>query len=95
MLRFEVYGFIVSNDSVWLVTVAFKFVPFQIGVAEAGTAIVAGLLGLRSADGVTLSLVRKARMAVWSLAGMGLLVRHGLTTRRILDDAELPAPPRA
>jgi Lysylphosphatidylglycerol synthase TM region len=74
-----------------LVTVAFKFVPFQVGVAEAGTAVVADMLSLGSAAGLTLSLVRKARMGVWSLIGMGLLVRHGLTTRGILEDDELKA----
>src|SRR5262249_3130676 len=77
-----------------LITVAFKFVPFQVGVAAAGTAVVADLLGLGSPAGLTLSLVRKARMAVWSLAGMGLLVGHALTTRRIMEDVELTKPPR-
>jgi hypothetical protein len=28
-------------------------------------------------------------MGVWALIGTGLLVRQGLTTRRILEEAEL------
>ena len=72
-----------------LITVAFKFVPFQVGVGEAGTGLITQVLGLGAAPGVTLSIVRKARMAVWSLAGTALLVRKGLTARRVLEDAEL------
>jgi hypothetical protein len=74
-----------------VITVAFKFVPFQVGVGEAGTGIVTDLLGLGAAPGVTLSIVRKARMGIWSLAGTVLLVRRGLTPRRVLADRELSA----
>jgi hypothetical protein len=72
-----------------LITVAFKFVPFQVGVGEAGTGLVTQLLGLGAAPGVTLSIVRKARMGIWSVIGTALLVRHGLSARRVLEDAEL------
>jgi hypothetical protein len=61
-----------------VITVAFKFVPFQVGVGEAGTGLVTDILGLGAAPGVTLSIVRKARMGIWSLAGTALLVRRGL-----------------
>ena len=72
-----------------VITVAFKFVPFQVGVGEAGTGLVTDLLGLGAAPGVTLSIVRKARMGIWSLAGTALLVRRGLTPRGVLADREL------
>jgi len=62
-----------------VITVAFKFVPFQVGVGEAGTGLVTDILGLGAAPGVTLSIVRKARMGIWSLVGAALLVRRGLT----------------
>lgn len=62
-----------------LITVAFKFVPFQVGVGEAGTGLVTQLLGLGAAPGVTVSIVRKARMGIWSLVGTALLVHRGLT----------------
>src|SRR5262249_31456139 len=74
-----------------LIIVAFKFVPFQVGVGEAGTAFFTEMLGLGSASGLTLAIVRKARMGVWSLVGTILLVRHGLSARRILTDVELTA----
>lgn len=69
-----------------LITVAFKFVPYQVGVGEAGTAVVTQVLGLGAAPGVTLSIVRKARMGIWSIIGTALLVRRGLTARRVLED---------
>jgi hypothetical protein len=72
-----------------LITVGFKFVPFQVGVGEAGTGLITEVLGLGAATGVTVSIVRKARMGIWSLIGTALLVRRGLTARRVLEDAEL------
>ena len=65
-----------------LLAAAFKAVPLRIGVDEAGTAAVAGLLGFGGATGVTLAIVRKARMLVWMTAGILLLVRRGLPARR-------------
>jgi hypothetical protein len=72
-----------------LITVAFKFVPFQVGVGEAGTGLVTRLLGLGGAPGVTVSIVRKARMGIWSLIGAALLVHRGLTPRQVLADPSL------
>jgi hypothetical protein len=72
-----------------VITVAFKFVPFQVGVGEAGTGLVTNILGLGVWPGVTLSIVRKARMGIWSLAGTALLIRRGLTPARVLADREL------
>jgi hypothetical protein len=78
-----------------LITVAFKFVPFQVGVGEAGTGIITQLLGLGAAPGVTVSIVRKARMGIWALVGTALLVRRGLTPRQVLADQSLaPESPR-
>jgi len=77
-----------------VITVAFKFVPFQVGVGEAGTGLVTDILGLGATPGVTLSIVRKARMGIWSLVGTAMLVRRGLTPRQVLADRELsPHPP--
>jgi hypothetical protein len=72
-----------------LITVAFKFVPFQVGVGEAGTGLITQLLGLQLEPGVTVSIVRKARMGIWSLVGMALLVHRGLTPRQVLADPAL------
>lgn len=66
-----------------LITVVFKFVPMQIGVAEGGLAIVTELLGMGSRPGVTFSLVRKVRIVVWAIVGVVLLVRRGITPRTL------------
>ena len=65
----------------------FRVVPMRIGVDEAGTAWFAELLGFGTAAGVTLALVRKARMLVWATAGFGLLVRRGLSVRTAIEAA--------
>ncbi len=75
-----------------LLAAAFKVVPLRIGVDEAGTAAVAGLLGFGGATGVTLAIVRKARMLVWMTAGVLLLVRRGLPGR---DDGARASNPTA
>ena len=59
-----------------LVTVVFKFVPYRLGVDEAGAAIVARALALDPAAGITLALVRKLRIVVWNAAGLAVLARH-------------------
>ena len=70
-----------------LLAAAFKVVPLRIGVDEAGTAAVAGLLGFGGTAGVTLAIVRKARMLVWMTAGVLLLARRGLPDRHDDDRA--------
>ena len=58
-----------------VITVAFKFIPFQLGVGEVGTGAVTAVLGMGPVSGGTLSIVRKARMGVWALVGGALLLR--------------------
>jgi hypothetical protein len=82
-----------------LITVAFKFLPFQVGVGEAGTGLVTQVLGLggpvaAAAVGVTVSIVRKARMGIWSLVGTALLVQRGLSPGALLADPSLTRPHR-
>lgn len=72
-----------------LITVVFKFVPLQVGVNEAGTAVATQMLGMGLHVGLTLAVVRKARVLFWMIAGTALLVRHGLSARRVLEDAQL------
>jgi hypothetical protein len=71
-----------------LITVVFKFVPMQVGVNEAGTALVTEMLGLGLQLGLTLAIVRKARIVFWMIVGAVLLVRHGLSARQVLDDVK-------
>jgi hypothetical protein len=60
-----------------IVLVGFTFVPLRLGVDEATTGFVARALQLGTATGVTLALVRKARMLCWSAVGVALLARRG------------------
>jgi hypothetical protein len=56
-----------------LIVVAFKFIPYRLGVDEAGSAVVARALSLDPALGVTLALVRRIRVLFWNAVGLGLL----------------------
>lgn len=58
------------------VTVAFKFVPYRLGIDEAGSGAVASVLGLPPMTGVTLALVRRIRIIVLNAIGLALLVKH-------------------
>ena len=70
------------------ITAAFKVVPMRIGIDEAGTAAFAELLSFGTTTGVTLALVRKARMLVWMAAGMILLVHRGISLQGTISEAE-------
>ena len=73
-----------------LIIVLFKFIPMQQPVVGgAATVLVARALGLRQDTSLALAIVRGGRMLFWQLAGTVLLVRHGMSTRRILQDREL------
>ena len=56
------------------VTVAFKFVPYRLGIDEMGSGAVAQVLGLSAATGVTLALVRRLRIIVLNAIGLVKLV---------------------
>lgn len=58
-----------------LIAVAFKFVPYRLGVDEAGTALVARALALDPTGGVTLALIRRLRILCWNALGLVLLAR--------------------
>jgi hypothetical protein len=53
------------------VTVAFKFVPYRLGIDEAGSGAVSQVLGLGPAMGVTLALIRRLRIIVLNAIGLG------------------------
>jgi hypothetical protein len=56
------------------VTIAFKFVPYRLGVDEAGSGAVSTVLGLGAATGVTLALVRRLRIIVLNMLGLLKLI---------------------
>jgi hypothetical protein len=58
------------------VTVAFKFVPYRLGIDEAGASAVANVLGFSPATGVTLALVRRLRIMVLNAIGLIPLVKN-------------------
>jgi hypothetical protein len=58
------------------INVAFRAVPFRVGVDQYTTSGFTELLGLGTPAGVTLSLVRTARMVVWATIGLALLGRR-------------------
>ena len=72
-----------------LMAVAFKVVPFQMGVGELGTAAVTNVLGLGATVGVTTAVIRKARMAAWAALGALFLARRGISPRQ---SPPIPAP---
>lgn len=61
-----------------IVSIAFTFVPFRVGVDETVSGFVSHLLPSGAAAGVTLALVRKGRMLCWSAVGVALMARRGI-----------------
>jgi hypothetical protein len=68
-----------------LIMVLFKVVPMQVGVNEAGSALLTDVLGLGAASGTTLGLVRKVRMLCWAGIGLLLLAHRGLSAGELLS----------
>jgi len=56
-----------------LVTVAFKFVPFRIGVDEASSGALSALVAVDPVAGVTLAVLRKGRNLFWTAVGLALI----------------------
>jgi hypothetical protein len=52
------------------------------GVDQAGSGLVAGMIGIGSATGVTIATVRTARNLCWAAVGLALLVKSGVSIRR-------------
>jgi hypothetical protein len=63
------------------ITVVFKFVPLRLGVDEVGTELLTRTLGLPAGIGVTMALVRKARILSWTAIGVTMLVARGVFWR--------------
>ena len=71
-----------------VINVVFKFVPMRVGVDEAGTGLFTKVLKFGTASGVTLAIVRKARVIVWTAVGVTLLVSRGLSPRAVAREAQ-------
>ena len=70
------------------ITIVFKFVPFMIGVDEAGSHFVAKTVALGTGVGVTLAVIRKGRILFWALIGLLIMTRRGLRFAHIFSDPE-------
>lgn len=58
------------------VTIAFKFIPYRLGIDEAGSGAVAQAIGIGPAAGVTLALVRRLRILCLNAVGLVVLARR-------------------
>jgi hypothetical protein len=70
------------------ITIVFKFVPFMIGVDEAGSHFVANIVALGVGVGVTLAVIRKGRILFWALIGLLIMTRRGLRFAHIFSHDE-------
>jgi len=59
-----------------VIIVAFKFVPFRIGVDEALTGALAPVLSLNATAGVSLAVIRKVRGLFWAAVGLVVIAAH-------------------
>lgn len=66
-----------------VINIVFKFIPFRLGVDEAGTGMLAKVLGFTTAIGAALAIVRKARDMFWTAIGVALMVRRGLSLKNL------------
>ena len=74
------------------ITIAFQFVPMWLGVDEAGTAAVTSAVNLGSAAGISLALIRKTRIVIWTAIGFILLLHRGLSVGTVARQAAVTAP---
>lgn len=71
-----------------MITILFKLVPFVIGVDEAGAQFVGATLALAAGVGVTMAIIRKGRIIFWTLIGLVIIVKRGLSIRDFSNPAE-------
>lgn len=71
-----------------VMNIVFSFVPAMVGVDEAGSGLLARTLGLGTAAGVTLAIVRKARMFFWIALGLIFLAGRRLTKEQMQVQAQ-------
>ena len=63
------------------IIIFFKFVPFAIGVDEAGAQFVTETLAIGAAIGVTLAIIRKGRIIFWTTIGLLLIAKRGFSIK--------------
>jgi hypothetical protein len=68
-----------------MITIFFKFVPFLIGIDEAGAQFVTETLAIGASIGVTLAIIRKGRILFWTAIGLMLIIKRGLSLKEITE----------
>ena len=68
-----------------IVIIIFKFIPFAIGVDEAGAQFVTETLAIGAGIGVTFAIIRKGRTLFWTAVGVSLIVKRGLSIKELLS----------
>ena len=58
------------------IIIAFKFIPFRLGIDEMFSGGMATMLGWPVATGVALALIKKVRSIVWVGVGLILIAAH-------------------
>ena len=76
------YAFILESAG-RVINVAFRFIPMRVGVDEVGSDAVARVLGLATGTGVLLGLSRKLRVLFWTLIGVALIAKRGMSLKHI------------
>lgn len=71
-----------------VINVLFRFIPMRVGVDELGSDAVANVLGLATGTGVLLGLSRKLRVIFWTMLGVALIARRGMSLRQI-DNSQI------
>ena len=66
-----------------LITIIFKLIPFVIGVDEAGAQFIESTVALAAGMGVTLAIIRKGRIVFWTLIGLILVIKRGISISEI------------
>ena len=66
-----------------LITIIFKLIPFVIGVDEAGAQFIESTVALAAGLGVTLAIIRKGRIVFWTLIGLILVIKRGISISEI------------
>ena len=72
-----------------LITIIFKLVPFVIGVDEAGAQFVGTTIALAAGVGVTIAIIRKGRIVFWTLIGLILLIKRGISISEITKSVDV------
>lgn len=68
-----------------LITIGFKFVPLRLGVDQAGSGLMATILGLGLETGVTLATIRTGRNLFWAVVGLTLLLRRNIGSKSTIS----------